>query len=150
MNKSYLEKKLNRKEILSFILFKQMLNQSVLNIIECAIPHSCAKLKDESKRCAQCEISRSFIACEPVLLKCGHHICQSCENKAKNGSLKCKICGLEIKSIDVKNNSAESLIEFLIDDLTKDLKDKYKKAFNLYAGLFSFKFIAISKFDLFY
>jgi len=111
---------------------QKMLNQNLLKNIECVIPHKCAKDTDKSKRCAQCEIGYSFIACEPILLQCGHNICISCENKAKNGSFKCKICEHEIKSIDLKNNSAESLLDFLIDDLTKDLNDKYKKAFHLY------------------
>ena len=75
-----------------------MLNQRILNNIECAIPHKCAKDNNESKRCAQCDIGYLFIACEPILLQCGHHICKSCEHEAKNGSLKCKICELEIKN----------------------------------------------------
>jgi hypothetical protein len=61
-------------------------------------------------------------------------MCKTCGNKAKNGSLKCKICELEIKRADVVSNTADTLIDLVIDDLSKDLKNKYRNAFHLYTG----------------
>jgi hypothetical protein len=60
-----------------------MLNQTVYSSIECAIAHQCAKDEDNSNKCAQCEIGYSFIACEPILLQCGHHVCKECTEKVK-------------------------------------------------------------------
>ena len=69
-----------------------MLNAEILKTIECAIPHNCAKGKNESHKCAHCEIGYEFIAMDPKSLQCGHNICNYCETQVNKGSVKCKFC----------------------------------------------------------
>jgi hypothetical protein len=109
-----------------------MLNQKILQSIECAIAHKCPK--EESRRCAQCEIGYSFVACEPMTLECGHHICKGCNKKAANGSLKCKFCAKSVQLTASKGIAAESLFECLTNDLVRELREKYATAIDIYDG----------------
>ena len=58
-----------------------MLSADILNTIECAVPHICAKELKESNHCAHCQIGYEFIVTEPKSLRCGHNICSECEAK---------------------------------------------------------------------
>ena len=114
-----------------------MLNQEILQSIECAIAHTCPKDADGSKRCAQCEIGYSFIAYEPKTLNCGHVICAECKNETEQ-CLRCKICDKSVKLIAGKGFAAASLFQVLSNDLAKELKDKYAAAIHLYRGIYTF------------
>ena len=104
-----------------------MSNEQILQSIECAIPHKCAA---ESNECAQCQIGYSFG--EPTTLQCGHQICSECKIKNNKTKLKCKICGIVIKSLGVLSHPSEAWIQFTILDLSLELKEKYKIALKLY------------------
>jgi hypothetical protein len=86
-----------------------MLNRKIIKNVECAVPHKCAKSKDSSKRCAQCEIGYSFFACEPITLECGHLICFDCKPKVDDECFKCNNCGANAKCSQVKGIFAETL-----------------------------------------
>lgn len=123
-----------------------MQNQEIIKSIECDVPHKCSKnAKDLTKKCAQCEIGYSFVACEPRTLECGHLVCLECKSKVEKGSLKCKICGVDAKYTEVQGISAHTLFQVFLNDFTKELKDKYKAALQLYDGIFNFK-ISINSF----
>ena len=111
-----------------------MLSQQILQSIECAIAHKCPKDADGSKRCAQCEIGYSFVACEPITLECGHHICKECDKETQNGSLKCKFCAKFVKLNGARGIAADSLFQFITDKLAKELKKKYATAIKLLEG----------------
>lgn len=49
-----------------------MLEKGLIDYIECALSHKCAKDFDADERCIYCEIGYSFIVKEPFLLNCGH------------------------------------------------------------------------------
>jgi hypothetical protein len=100
---------------------KIMLNQELRELIECAVPHKCPKEKDASNKCIQCEIGYSFIACEPILLQCGHHVCKECTEKLKKEALKCKICSAELKS---KINQMQHVISLLNQSATTEPRTK--------------------------
>ena len=114
-----------------------MLSLDVLKTIQCAIPHNCAKDKNDSHKCAHCELGYEFIVHEPESLKCGHNICNDCEARANKGSFKCKFCQEEREPTGVKVDAAELLMNIYLDPLVVELKDKYQKAFNLYDGILS-------------
>lgn len=115
---------------------EKMLSVEILKCVECAIPHDCIKEIDPSKRCIQCEINYSFIALEPITLKCGHHICKECRAKLdRNSSFKCKICSSQISINDGVGTASEVLIQTFMKDLTRELKEKYVRTLNLYTGL---------------
>jgi hypothetical protein len=109
-----------------------MLNQQIYSNIRCAIPHQCAKQEDNSNKCAQCEIAYSFIACEPILMQCMHHVCKECTVKIKKGSAKCKFCSADLKSTGVQNPTTEILIKTFFTSLSKNLRDKYMGALHLF------------------
>ena len=111
-----------------------MLNEQILKSIECAIAHKCLKDTDKSKRCAHCEVGHSFIACEPIKLECGHHVCKQCDKQIENGSLKCKFCDKGVKLIGGSGIAADNLFQLFANDLTKELRDKYSTAIDLYNG----------------
>jgi hypothetical protein len=111
-----------------------MLNQQILQSIECAIAHKCPNEADGTKRCAQCEIGYSFVACEPITLDCGHHICRECGSDFENGILKCKICAKNVKLIGTPGVAADSVFELVKISLAKELKEKYAAAFKIYEG----------------
>ena len=113
-------------------ILKRMLDEQILKSIECAIAHKCPKDADDSKRCAHCEIGHSFIACEPITLECGHHICKECDKDIENGSLKCKFCAKSVKLFGGPGIAADSLFQVLANDLTKELRVKYSTAMHLY------------------
>ena len=102
--------------------------------IECAIAHTCPKDADGTKRCAQCEINYSFIACEPIVLDCGHHVCKECDQSNENGILKCKICAKSVKIFGGPGVAADTLFQVFANSLAKELRDKYSIALNLYDG----------------
>jgi len=106
-----------------------MINEQILQSIQCAIPHKCVA---ESNKCAQCDIGYCFISCEPTTLQCGHQICSECKVKCRKRKLKCKICAIEMKSLDVISLPAEVWIQYTINDLTVELKEKYAKALKIY------------------
>ena len=110
------------------------MNTQVLQSIEFAIAHKCPKNADETKRCAQCEIGYSFVACEPITLECGHHICKQCDEEAQNGSLKCKFCQKSVRLIGGSGVAADSVFKLLANDLAKELKEKYAAAIDIYEG----------------
>ena len=60
-----------------------MLNPQILQSIECAIAHKCLTDEDQAIKCAHCEIGYSFIACKPIVLECGHHVCENVTKKLK-------------------------------------------------------------------
>ena len=111
-----------------------MLNQEILSHIECAVPHKCPKEKDASKKCAQCEIGYSFIACDPILLQCGHHVCKECTNKVNEMSSKCKICSAELKMLanNVHNSSSAFIIQMNLPLLGQQLRDKFQKTLSIF------------------
>jgi hypothetical protein len=111
-----------------------MLNQEIMQSIECAFAHKCPKDADETKRCAECEIGYSFVACEPIILDCGHHICKLCDKEAQNGSLKCKFCAKSVKVIGVSGIAADSFFQVFANNLAKELRDKYEAAIDIYDG----------------
>ena len=111
-----------------------MMPSDVLKSIECAIPHECTKLIDESLKCGYCEIGYSFIVHEPIVLQCGHHICKECIEKTQTGGLICTICSNEIKCSDGAGTAAETLILLFSKDLAKELKEKFLKGVDLYEG----------------
>ena len=113
-----------------------MISEEILNSIECSIPHYCAKENNESKKCARCLIGYEFIVMEPESLKCGHNICKECVTKSPKGSIKCKFCKEERDPTGVKGTAAEVLINIHLDPLVIELKDKYKKAFTIYDGIY--------------
>ena len=111
------------------------MNTQILQSIECAIAHKCPKDADETKRCAHCEIGYSFVACEPITLECGHHICKQCDTEAQNGSINCKICAKSVKLFGGAGVAANSLFKLLANDLAKELKEKYATAIDIYDGI---------------
>ena len=112
-----------------------MLSGDVLKTIQCAITHSCAKDKNESNKCAHCEIGYEFIAMGPESLKCGHNICNDCESRANKRSVRCKFCQEEREPSGVKATAVELLMSLYLDPLVVELKDKYKKALTIYDGI---------------
>ena len=113
-----------------------MLNAEILKTIECAIPHNCAKGKNESNKCAHCEIGYEFIAMDPKSLKCGHNICNICETRVDNGSVQCKFCQQERELSYAKGAAADLFVNLNLDTLVVELKTKYKNAFTIYDGIF--------------
>ena len=73
---------------------------------------------------------------EPESLKCGHNICKECESKAQNKSIKCKFFSDENELKEAKGVAAEVLVNIYLDPVVDELKDKYKKAFTVYDGIF--------------
>lgn len=115
-----------------------MISPDLLQCIECSIPHKCAKSYDPSISCAQCVIHYSFIACEPVALECGHHICRQCKDKTQISSIICKTCN-EYKRLSISTGkAAEFLIKTNLKDLTKVLFDKYSQTHSILKSLFHF------------
>ena len=113
-----------------------MLRAEILKSIECAISHKCAKIQNESSKCAHCEIGHEFIAMDPKSLKCGHNICNDCEQRVYNRSIECKFCKEEREPTGVKGAAAEVLMNIYLSPLLVELKDKYKKALTIYDGMF--------------
>ena len=89
-----------------------MQNQ-VLKSIQCATSHNYAKEKDASKTCAQCDIGYTFIAREPMTIKCGHHVCKECEKRTSNWS-NCKICGAKVELTGASGIAADALAQVFI------------------------------------
>jgi hypothetical protein len=112
-----------------------MQNRDKLKSVECAVAHKCAKNGDKTKRCAQCEIGYAFVVCDPRTLECGHLICFECKSKVEEGNLNCKICATNTKYTEAKGAAAETLIDLFLNDLTKELYDKYQEALNIYNGI---------------
>ena len=108
-----------------------MLSQQILQSNECAIAHKCPKDADGSKRCAQCEIGYSFVACEPITLECGHHICKACDKNITNGRVNCKYCAKIVKLLGGRGMAADSVFQLIADKLATELKNKYATAINL-------------------
>ena len=113
-----------------------MLTADILKTIECAIPHECSKLIDESYKCCYCEVGYAFIVHDPVVLQCGHHICQECVVETQKGCLNCKICSQEMKCTNTKGTAAEMLVKLFLNDYSKELKEKFLKSVDLYQGKF--------------
>jgi hypothetical protein len=102
--------------------------------IECAIAHKCPKDADRAKRCAQCEINYSFIACEPMVLDCGHHVCKECDEIIEKGNLKCKYCEKNVKLTGSTGVAADSMFQFVSIDVAKHLKEKFATGLDIYEG----------------
>jgi hypothetical protein len=111
-----------------------MISSDILNSIECAIPHECSKLVDESLECGYCKVGYSFIVCEPIVLECGYHICKECIAKTENRNLKFQICSKEIKCTNGAGTAAETLVKVFSKDLAKELKEKFLKGIHVYDG----------------
>ena len=109
-----------------------MVNESFYKTFECAIPHKCTTDTDSSKKCAYCDIGYCFIAFEPIILECKHHACKDCTKKIKNGSYTCKFCNALLKSTSVANPSSDFIVEGSLDIMSKELKEKYVTALDLY------------------
>jgi len=111
-----------------------MLNKELYSHFECAVPHKCPRETDASKKCIQCEIGYSFVACEPILLQCGHHVCKECTEKVKKGSLKCKICSAELIRLgnDVQNSSSAFIIQMNLPLLAQQLREKFKNTLSIF------------------
>ena len=116
-----------------------MVNKQILQSIEGAIAHKCPKDEHQAIKCAHCEIGYSFIACKPVVLDCGHQVCKECDKSIENGCnfLTCKFCAKKIKTTGGQCIAADSLFQAFSNHLAKELKEKYKKAINLYEGDFA-------------
>jgi hypothetical protein len=116
-----------------------MLNQKLYSHIECAVPHKCSK--DAHKKCIQCEIGYSFIACDPILLQCGHHVCKECTDKVNEASLTCRICSAELKRLgnDVQNSSSGFIIQMNLPLLGQQLRDKFQNALSIFESIILFK-----------
>lgn len=112
-----------------------ILSQEVLNTIKCAIPHKCKKETNALKKCAHCEIGYNFIVNEPKTLKCSHHICKECESKVERGSIDCEMCEEKRDFIGANGAAADMLAQLYLNPLFDELKDKYKKAFDIYDGI---------------
>lgn len=67
------------------------------------------------------------ILLEPVLLKCGGNACKGCIDDHTKSSFKCFKCNLTHDKIDfIENKSIESLIRFVMKDLSKNLDHEIK------------------------
>ena len=106
----------------------RMLNEQILQNIECALAHDCAT---SSNKCAECDLGYKFIACEPIPLQCGHYICKKCESKTKEGSINCKFCKKRAACTGGLGGAAEALFQFVQKELFGELRDKYEKALHL-------------------
>ena len=73
------------------------------------------------------------------MLKCGHVICNECTSKTQKGSIKCKTCGSRAEATEASAVAANALFQAFLSQLTDELKEKYKKALDIYNGLFLFK-----------
>ena len=113
-----------------------MIIQQVLKSIECAIAHRCPNDDVKGKRCAQCEIGYSFIACEPIVLDCGHHICRECDQSTENETIVCQFCEKNVKLTGSTGVAAETVFQFVSLELAKQLKDKFATGLNIYDGKF--------------
>ena len=113
-----------------------MLSSELIDCIKCAVPHKCASEDDGSKFCAQCRIGYSFIAREPRVLDCGHHVCKECKEKFQDAYcfFTCNVCFGLTKVSDAKGAAAEFLIKTNLNDLAKMLLDKYSNANLLQQG----------------
>lgn len=109
-----------------------MLSTELLECIECAMPHRCAKRENPSNNCAQCLVGYSFVACEPISLECGHHICKQCREKTQKEPLRCKFCNKLIRTSNSFGSAAELLIKANLKFLTRDLIEKYSHANSLF------------------
>ena len=107
--------------------------------IQCAIAHKCPNDEYQAIECAYCEIGYSFIACKPVVLDCGHHVCKECDKIVENGCFTCKFCDKKVKITGGQSLAADSLFQVFATNLAKELEEKYKKAINLYEGVYFFK-----------
>ena len=107
-----------------------MISKEILESVECAVPHECPKKTNSSDNCVYCEIDFSFIADDPVLLQCQHHVCRQCKDKVANR--KCKICDKVMNVTDRSFKTTELLIQANLRDLFKSLKIKFSKAIKLY------------------
>lgn len=113
-----------------------MQNREILKSVECALPHKCAKKEDETKRCAYCEIGYPFVACDARILDpCGHLICFKCKEQIEGERFNCNICGCEANCTNTKAAAFETLFHLFLNDLYKELKDKYKNALYMYNGI---------------
>ena len=76
------------------------------------------------------------ILLEPVLLKCGGNACKECINDPNRSSVKCLKC----HSIHLRNDFtdckvAESLIRYVLKDLSKNLDNEIQSMKDLLKGL---------------
>ena len=75
------------------------------------------------------------ILLEPVILKCGGNACKGCINDINKSSFKCLKCNLTHDKNDfVENKSTESLIRFVMKDLSNNLDDEIKAMKELLKG----------------
>jgi hypothetical protein len=102
-------------------IFKRMLNMQILQSIECAAVHKWSKLADGTKWCAKCKIGYKMIACEPLTLACGHHVCKECGIVIRNRILKCRFCARKVELTGGRGTAADSLFQFVANDLAKQL-----------------------------
>lgn len=107
----------------------RMIQEHLLDCIECAIGHKCAK--DESRPCAYCEIGFHFIAENPIQLTCGHTICKRCSTEYDR-KVECKTHGET--SIGFEAISANELIKIKASDLFSTLKETFSRAIDLLQG----------------
>lgn len=112
-----------------------MLNEELIEMVQCAIDHDCAK--NQSKRCAICEIGFKAFAEEPLLLTCGHIICKKCKNGDK---VNCSKHGEAIVGLEAKMNC--HFIEMNKKQLFETTKEKYENAASLLKGRINI-FVAI-------
>jgi hypothetical protein len=76
------------------------------------------------------------ILLEPVILKCGGNACKGCINDINKSSFKCFKCNLNHNKNDfIENKSIESLIRFVMKDLSKNIDDEIKSMKGLMSGL---------------
>jgi hypothetical protein len=103
-----------------------MIPKEILESIECVVPHQCPKKDDSSKTCIYCQINYTFIAHEPILLECQHHVCAECKDLAQN--MNCKNCNEQIKATSMKSKMAELFIQSNLIDLFDLLKSKFNES----------------------
>ena len=113
-----------------------MLDNELIECIECAVPHKCSKKEGISTRCAFCEIDYNFIAAEPTTTSCDHQICRECVGKTENGNIKCKICNEELKSLGRVNKAAQLSVKTHLQELSCALNEKFASCTGLYKGIF--------------
>jgi len=106
------------------------INDEVLKLVECSIPHNCCKLN--GLKCVFCILNFNHIVEEPLELNCGHSICRACK-PAEASLIFCKN-DLENKPVGLSTSVAKRLVESVKDDLFVLLKHKYGQLIKILNG----------------
>lgn len=121
----------------------KMFDRELLEYIECAIAHDCCKSNKAACKCAKCEIGYSPIVQQPIMLKCGHQICQSCVSRSTEKDLNCKFCGAKIQSTGVPVKTVEWIIKSNIKELYDHVDQKLSFSDKLLTGKYKTCYIKV-------